>query len=443
MKKVIVIGAGLSGLTLANQLLKNNVCNIVVLEKGLKKTPFNDESFYKINKPNLNFTRAKGEGGTSNYWHSGLIRMPKESSWTESMLYESGWYDKAIELTGCRFFNNLNKNNKDYEFDYIYYPFKRFRAAPDKGLEIKFDVKNIKINPKINSIEFSSQDIDLSLDYDFLILAAGGIGTPLILKNQNNSHNFNQEICGKNLTDHTSSNPMRVKLKNFSLINFSYLTTSGILRKGYKYKDPVSGLNHIIYVRPAMSMKLSGHTQSLKRLMIGFWGEKNKIKTLLKLLSSIDILLEVIANKIPAPIFTKYLSVSVVSEQQEVNSNFIDLNNDSVEINWTFNNEERASVISACYWFLKNSGFQIKDFNISTKENIEYTSSCHHSGTARFGSEASTSLVDKNLKFHEYNNIYICDGSVLPNTSYANTGLTIIALSLRLANHIRLRISKI
>ena len=37
MKKVIVIGAGLSGLTMANQLLKNNDCNIVVLEKGLKK----------------------------------------------------------------------------------------------------------------------------------------------------------------------------------------------------------------------------------------------------------------------------------------------------------------------------------------------------------------------------------------------------------------------
>lgn len=39
---------------------------------------------------------------------------------------------------------------------------------------------------------------------------------------------------------------------------------------------------------------------------------------------------------------------------------------------------------------------------------------------------------------HDNIYIYICDGSVLPDTSYANTDLTLIALALGLAEEVKL-----
>ena len=43
-------------------------------------------------------------------------------------------------------------------------------------------------------------------------------------------------------------------------------------------------------------------------------------------------------------------------------------------------------------------------------------------------------LVDKNLKLNGCDNVHVCDGSVIQEHSYANTGLTIGELALRLAD---------
>jgi choline dehydrogenase-like flavoprotein len=45
--------------------------------------------------------------------------------------------------------------------------------------------------------------------------------------------------------------------------------------------------------------------------------------------------------------------------------------------------------------------------------------------------------VDENLKFHAYDNLYACDLSVFPTSPAANPTLTLAALSLRLADHIK------
>lgn len=62
----------------------------------------------------------------------------------------------------------------------------------------------------------------------------------------------------------------------------------------------------------------------------------------------------------------------------------------------------------------------------------------HQMGTTRMGDDPATSVVNRDLRAHEADNLYISGGSVFPNALGAtNPTLTIAALSLRLAHHLK------
>lgn len=61
----------------------------------------------------------------------------------------------------------------------------------------------------------------------------------------------------------------------------------------------------------------------------------------------------------------------------------------------------------------------------------------HHMGTTRMGSDPATSVVDADCRVHGYHNLFVAGSSVFPTSGWANPTLTIMALSLRLAAHLR------
>jgi choline dehydrogenase-like flavoprotein len=61
----------------------------------------------------------------------------------------------------------------------------------------------------------------------------------------------------------------------------------------------------------------------------------------------------------------------------------------------------------------------------------------HHIGTARMGSAASSSVVDADCRVHGMRNLFVAGSAVFPTSSQANPTLTIVALALRLADHIK------
>jgi choline dehydrogenase-like flavoprotein len=60
----------------------------------------------------------------------------------------------------------------------------------------------------------------------------------------------------------------------------------------------------------------------------------------------------------------------------------------------------------------------------------------HHMGTTRMGTDPSTSVVDPNCRVHGIENLYVAGSSVFPASGYANPTLTIVALALRLGDHL-------
>lgn len=61
----------------------------------------------------------------------------------------------------------------------------------------------------------------------------------------------------------------------------------------------------------------------------------------------------------------------------------------------------------------------------------------HHMGTTRMHSDPKQGVVDANSRVHGIPNLFVAGSSVFPTAGYANPTLTIIALALRLADHIK------
>ena len=69
-------------------------------------------------------------------------------------------------------------------------------------------------------------------------------------------------------------------------------------------------------------------------------------------------------------------------------------------------------------------------------KQIPIGGTAHQAGTARFGTDPTTSVLDLNCKAHEVDNLYIVDASFFPSIGAVNPTLTIIANALRVADQI-------
>lgn len=67
-------------------------------------------------------------------------------------------------------------------------------------------------------------------------------------------------------------------------------------------------------------------------------------------------------------------------------------------------------------------------------------SSNHQLGTTRMSRSADDGVVDVHCRIHDLENAYIIGGSVFPTVSWANPTFTLMALTLRLAQHLRSRL---
>lgn len=63
----------------------------------------------------------------------------------------------------------------------------------------------------------------------------------------------------------------------------------------------------------------------------------------------------------------------------------------------------------------------------------------HHIGTTRMSSSPKLGVVDPDCRVHGIDNLFVASSSVMPTSGQANPTLTIIALSLRLADHLAKR----
>lgn len=64
----------------------------------------------------------------------------------------------------------------------------------------------------------------------------------------------------------------------------------------------------------------------------------------------------------------------------------------------------------------------------------------HHMGTTRMHGDPRQGVVDPDCRLHGITNLYVAGSSVFPTSGYANPTFTIVALALRLADHLKTRL---
>ncbi|MBE9592796.1 MAG: hypothetical protein IMF19_04885 [Proteobacteria bacterium] len=122
--------------------------------------------------------------------------------------------------------------------------------------------------------------------------------------------------------------------------------------------------------------------------------------------------------------------------EQKRGKSRISYDSDGLRVDWCISKEE-LFIYKDMLKKLKDMLTDISDdVIIETDINDEWLwSAAHHSGTISLG-KAVDDLVDKDLKLNSCDNVFVCDGSVIQEHSYANTGLTIGALSMRLSERV-------
>ena len=73
-------------------------------------------------------------------------------------------------------------------------------------------------------------------------------------------------------------------------------------------------------------------------------------------------------------------------------------------------------------------------------KQIPIGGTAHQAGTARFGRDAKTSVLDVNCRAHDVDNLYVVDGAFMVSVGAVNPALTIVANALRVGDHLRERL---
>jgi choline dehydrogenase-like flavoprotein len=74
------------------------------------------------------------------------------------------------------------------------------------------------------------------------------------------------------------------------------------------------------------------------------------------------------------------------------------------------------------------------------RNDIPLAGCAHQAGTCRFGDDPAASVLDRNCKAHQLDNLYVVDTSFFVSIGAVNPSLTAIANALRVGDHIRKRI---
>ncbi|NOT63776.1 MAG: GMC family oxidoreductase [Acidobacteria bacterium] len=125
-----------------------------------------------------------------------------------------------------------------------------------------------------------------------------------------------------------------------------------------------------------------------------------------------------------------------------------------VHLDWNLMETEKRTIIKGlalCEQYLKARG--ASDFKILTDlsggperwvfsptnpvtNQAALQAGDHHMGALRMSAQPEDGIVDPNLKAHQLDNLYLLSTGVWPTTGCVNPTLTLVALALRLANHL-------
>jgi len=162
-----------------------------------------------------------------------------------------------------------------------------------------------------------------------------------------------------------------------------------------------------------------------------------------RLLRHWDDILDILSLKFGIRIPTSHYSIFMLAEQPPAAERAVTAVVDEstgrrlIERRWELPESFIRSLGRSIERFVSGLGTIVTSATVTTDWPSTLQTAAHHSGTARMGRSSEEGVCDKNGLVFGLDNLYIADGSAIPGSGIANTGLTIAALALRMADHVR------
>jgi choline dehydrogenase-like flavoprotein len=444
-KRVVVIGAGLCG-SVVSTLLRNDF-HVTVVEQGRKKKPLFDEVDCDSGELNTSINRAEGLGGTTNYWHNALIELDDKDLAKAGIeprgfasYYQQAWefFLSKGELDDCNRARDANAAalkgsqstvahmvlpqtrhnvwelaNRRYRGDRIDVVYGHVRRIVDGGVELEGNKR---------------------LPADYVVACAGGIGTPIVLaRSLGQPDDF---VPGYH--DHPQAYIAKIKLRPDSRLKkvSSTATLSADVRAGLVYES--EDLKTVVYLRPAIDMRLGSITGPARYILSDLRNDPFSPKKIMLLLGNLEAVREAVLFKTRLGFRGDYYSLLILGEQTPLASRGIKMaNGKRPSLNWHVTADELRSYSASVDKFFAEFADDILERKVIPPAEWDFRNAAHHSGTATSYVPAPGNTSKEFFGVSGLPHAYVCDGSLLRAAGIANSGLTLVALSYRLAELMR------
>jgi choline dehydrogenase-like flavoprotein len=116
-----------------------------------------------------------------------------------------------------------------------------------------------------------------------------------------------------------------------------------------------------------------------------------------------------------------------------------------IRLDWRLGEQDRRSVVEHMRSLaLEFGALGIGRMSIDVEDDGVWpqlvSGSNHHMGTTRMHDDARYGVVDRDCRVHGVDNLFVAGSSVFPTSGAANPTLTLVALALRLADHLKTRL---
>lgn len=456
----IIVGAGITGMTVLSELLKIGKKDILIVESGtmLSSQPY--PSYKKVYskkyiiKPNSQFS---GVGGGSNVWGSLNAIFEKE-------LVDKYYNSKNFPLKYSQYLKYLKKT-KNYGFPDI--SEFQYNQTNENILKVK---KFVQVTPNIRFFNFSSilenENVDFiqncyaekiiktesdikklafTIKNDFfeiygekIILCANTIENYKLLRKSN--ININHRILGEGFMNHPKGVVGSLKYNKRFKKYISNSSENRITYLGIQQKD--SSYNHYLNINRGfkipiiyyLSQRLLGSLESCKVILpfsINLFLKKYIILILYYLIR--------IFEKIIDRINYDHVYLELYNEVKFNRNNKItyDKENNKVYVNYELGDGELNAAKKLINMFENKYNCKIK-FKPKSKKTLKKLTSLdasHHMGGIKCGYFKENSVIDLDLSVHGEKDIFICGGAIFPFSGIANPTMSYVALAIWLVEN--------
>ncbi len=286
---------------------------------------------------------------------------------------------------------------------------------------IRFEEKNRTVERVI--CERNGQRIVLRARV--FVLAANAFSTPVLLQRSANEHfpeglANSSGLVGRNLMLH-AANRVFMKLKRSSLARSVTMNYGFSLNDFYSYKGTKLGNIHAhpLATRDAILRFLAQTKIGLKYLP----------GPLLSILTSMASLA-----------YSSWINLAMIVEDLPYTAHFVTSktgSEDGIEYTYCYPDElrSRAQMLFDLFKAAVENYLEARVLQPVGELNVS-----HGCGTCRFGEDSRTSVLDRDNRAHDLDNLYVLDASFFPSSGGINPSLTIVANSLRATDRLSHRL---